>query len=170
MRNIEGKQLTNISTDHTNIWVFNRTLAVRLLRNNLLNIWVGNSLRKRNNAILRGIGTQAVGWGIINVAIAIYALVTTRRRLDEAENPFAPAIIERETRNIHRALLFNTPLNLLYILGGRWLARSANWNENYKRGNGWGIVIQGLLLFIHDYYHLVNVPEPPTSPSKHQTH
>lgn len=144
-----------------NIWEFNRVLSNRLLRNNLVNIWIGSRLRSSENQFLRGIGTQAVGWGVINIGIAIFGLVTTRRRLDELDDPFDTDVVRKETRNIRLALLINTPLNFLYMLGGLRLAQSAKDDDSFRRGNGWGIVLQGLLLFLHDYYHLRNVPKKP---------
>ena len=144
-----------------NIWEFNRVLANRLLRNNLVNIWIGNRLRNSENDFLRGVGTQAVGWGIINIGIAIFGLVTTRRRLDESEDPFDTDLVRKETRNIRLALLVNTPLNFLYMLGGWRFARSGGKDNKFRKGNGWGIILQGAMLFIHDYYHLRNVPKKP---------
>jgi len=144
-----------------NIWEFNRVLSNRLLRNNLINIWIGSRLRDRENDFLRGVGTQAIGWGVINIGIAIFGLVTTSRRLDKLDDPFDPDAVRKETRNIRWALLINTPLNFLYMLGGWRFARSADKDDHFKRGNGWGIILQGLMLFLHDYYHLRKVPQKP---------
>jgi hypothetical protein len=144
-----------------NIWEFNRALANRLLRNNIVNIWVGNRLRHSDSKFLQGVGVQAIGWGLINIGIAIFGLVTTRRRLDKLDDPFEPNAMYRERRNIWIALIINTPLNLVYMFGGLRFAHNADDDDDFKRGMGWGIVLQGLLLFIHDSYHLANVPDRP---------
>ena len=139
-----------------NIWEFNRTLAMRLLRNNVINVWIGNKLRQREG-FWRGVGVQAIGWGVINIAIGVFGIVTTRRRLDKADDPFDQQLVRKETRNIRLALLVNTPLNFLYMFGG-WKMARRNQDDAFKRGNGWGIILQGAMLFVHDFYHLLNIP------------
>lgn len=147
-------------SNHMHIWEFNRTLAYRLLYTNLVNFWIGRRLRESRRKFLRGAGTQAVGWSIINITIALFGIVTTQRRLDRLDDPFEPDAIRRETRNIRLVLLVNTPMNLLYMLGGRRFARSGKKKgDNFRRGSGWGIMLQGAMLFAHDVYHLMNIPD-----------
>lgn len=134
-----------------NIWNFQRTLNQRLLRINIVNAVIGLALARRKG-IVKGIGTQAVGWAIINIAIAVVGGELTRRRLDNLESPNAPEIQRKEKRNLRKILLINCCLNPLYILGGWRFARSRN--GAFLKGNGYGIMLQGALLACFDTYHV----------------
>lgn len=134
-----------------NIWNFQRTLNQRLLRINIVNAIIGLSLARRKG-LIKGIGAQAVGWAIINIAIAVVGGELTRRRLDNLESPNAPHIQHKEKRNLRNILLINCCLNPLYILGGWRFARSRK--SGFMRGNGYGIMLQGALLACFDIYHV----------------
>ncbi|MEQ8674352.1 MAG: hypothetical protein RLP44_09710 [Aggregatilineales bacterium] len=136
-----------------NIWDFQRTLNQRLLRINILNALIGLALSRREGRI-KGIGTQAIGWAIINIAIAVIGGGFTRRRLDKLEDPNAPEIQRKEKRNLRNILLVNCCLNPLYILGGWRFARSRGEGNPFMRGNGYGIMIQGAILACFDTFHV----------------
>ncbi|MBI1259787.1 MAG: hypothetical protein GC204_20155 [Chloroflexi bacterium] len=68
-------------------------------------------------------------------------------------DPFAPQVLEREAHNLRQLLWINTALDLLYVAGGRWLIRRG------KHGTGWGIVVQGMFLFLFDLLHASGVPD-----------
>jgi hypothetical protein len=42
---------------------------------------------------------------------------------------------------------------VLYVLGGLWLARTKGEDDEFWRGSGWGIVVQGAFLFVFDLIH-----------------
>lgn len=141
--------------EQMNIWEFNQQLTARLLNINMLNIEVGRRLTRSSRSLWRGIGTQAVGWGIINIGIAMFGRIGTRRRLDELDNPFDEAVMQKETRNLRRILTINAPLNLVYMWGGWQLVKRSKSAD--VRGNGWGIMLQGLILLFFDSFHLNQV-------------
>lgn len=139
------------------IWDFQQTVSQRLLRLNIVNIGLGVVLALFGKGVSRGIGTQAVGWGLINVAIAVFGSRGTRSRYDKMENPLDPAIRAREARNLRLILLVNTVLDVFYMLGGRWLAQNRGKEDERMRGTGYGIILQGALLFVFDLIHAFQV-------------
>lgn len=141
--------------EQMNIWEFNNRLTSRLLNINLANIEIGRRLIKSKRPFLRGIGTQALAWGVINIGIAIIGGNSTRRRLDALDDPFDKQTIQQEKRKLRRILMINTPLNLLYVWGGSRLARHGK--SATARANGLGVILQGLILFGFDTFHLNEV-------------
>ncbi len=135
-----------------NIWQFNEMLSRRLLAWNILNIATGLVLTCRAG-FWRGFGSQSIGWGFFNVGIAIIGRTVTRRRVAALDDPYATDVIVKEARNLRRILWINTGLDVLYMLGGWQFARNQGRHNEARRGAGWGIVLQGWLLFIFDLIH-----------------
>jgi hypothetical protein len=146
------------------IWEFNQTLSRRLFSWNLINILTGIWLTRRGG-FWRGIGSQSIGWGIINMAIAIFGSQATARRHDRLDNPDAPKILTRESRNLRWILGINAGLDILYMYGGWRLVRGRGLKNTSLRGVGSGIILQGLLLFIFDTTQAQQVPTA-TKPEK----
>lgn len=143
------------------IWEYSRTVSRRLLMWNLINILSGMWIL-RSRGIARGIGGQAVGWGIINIGIAVFGTRATENRQHNLENPLDAKIIRRESRNLRLILWVNAGLDLLYILGGWNLEkRLVRPNATMPKGSGYGIIIQGMLLFVFDVIHALRLPKYP---------
>jgi hypothetical protein len=140
------------------IWEFHRVVTGRLFRLNLINVLVGLSLQ-RCGRFLGGIGTQAVGWGVINIAIALIGAALTRRRYRRIDDPYAASLLHKERRSLRRLLIINAGLDVLYMLGGYHLADKQGKTSESVRGHGWGIVIQGALLLIFDLIHAFALPD-----------
>ncbi|MBC8170802.1 MAG: hypothetical protein H7X77_04000 [Anaerolineae bacterium] len=140
-----------------NIWEFSNQLSQRLFRWNLLNILSGLWLASRGG-FWRGFGSQNIGWGIINIAIAAVGSIMMRRRYKTLPDPNTPTIQRQESRSLKRLLLLNAGLDIFYMLGGWRFARSRTWNDYQAQGIGYGIIIQGLLLFIFDLTQAAQVP------------
>lgn len=139
------------------IWDFQRVLSRRLLIINIVNIFIGSRIAKRGN-FLYGVGSQAIGWGLINVGIAIFGAIGAERRKAKLDDPYNPEIMNKDSRNLRNILLINTGLDILYMLGGRSIAQRNEGKDDLTRGMGWGIVIQGALLFLFDLVHVFQVP------------
>jgi len=139
------------------IWQFNRQVSSRLLQINIVNMMLGQRLL-RYEGFWKGVGTQAVAWSSINIAIAFFGNLFTRRRLDKLENPFEVSVVTKEAVNLRRVLWINTGLDVLYMVGGLILARTRGKQSAFARSNGMGIVLQGLLLFVFDLVHALRVP------------
>lgn len=140
-----------------NIWQFNEQVTRRLMTWNAVNLVCGLALANSRDAERRGIGTQAAGWAVINVAIAIIGGRATRQRAQKAD-ALKPETLTREARNLRRLLWLNAGLDVGYMLGGWWYARREG-KRPFRRGMGTGIIIQGLLLFIFDVTQAWDVPE-----------
>lgn len=140
------------------IWQFNFILARRLLAWNIVNVLVGLVL-SLGSAFWRGFGSQAIGWGGINLGIALVGRYVTERRFAQHDDPFSAQTAQTEARNLRRLLWFNSGLDVLYILGGWRLARTRGQRESFWRGTGWGIVLQGALLLIFDVIHARQTPD-----------
>lgn len=143
------------SVSQDDIWQFSLSLSNRLMAINLLNVWIGRRLLKQQG-FLQGIGSQAVGWGIINIGIAVFGRAATHRKLDSLSDPTDETAQAAEQRKLLRVLAVNAPLNLLYIWGGYQMARR-NHAHAVRSGMGWGIMVQGLILLFFDSYHLMQV-------------
>jgi hypothetical protein len=139
------------------IWQTQKVLSRRVMALNAVNIAVGAALQRRKERWLRGIGVQALGWGAVNIGIAVGGMILTRRREAEAD-AYQPYMLAKETRNLRRLLWINTGLDVLYMLGGALFARrGAQKNRDFERGNGIGVIIQGALLFAFDVIHALKV-------------
>lgn len=138
------------------IWQFNYAIAKRLHTFNIINLLLG-VLAAFAGPFWRGVGSQAVGWSIINLGIARFGRKQTARRFTQAEEPYQPDVMDKESRNLRRLLLVNVVIfNPLYIAGGWRYAR--NRDSQFQQGIGWGIVLQGVFLFFFDLFHVLNVP------------
>lgn len=130
------------------IWQFSADVSNRLMVWNAVNIGLGVQL-SRGAGFLRGIGSQGIGWGLINMAIGLIGRRSGGRRYEALENPYENDVQRRDTRNLRLLLAVNGALDVLYMLGGLRYARGAR--DSFRRGMGIGIVIQGALLFLFDW-------------------
>jgi hypothetical protein len=107
--------------------------------------WLGR------NPTQRAIGQQAVGWGVIDAAIALGGQASAERKQMTA----TPVVEIKQAQSLRRILWLNTGLDVLYVLGGLRMARTDNPS---RRGHGTGIAIQGGFLFVFDLVHALRVP------------
>ena len=140
-----------------NIWEFNALLTRRLFGWNVINMAVGFVLGRNTDALWRGIGSQAIGWAVINFAIALFGGTATQKR---AVKPDALQVekLAKESRNLRRLLWINAGLDVGYMLGGWWYS-GREMARPFRRGIGLGIIIQGALLLMFDVIHALQVPE-----------
>ena len=128
---------------------FGRAVSLRLLAWSVLSMVGGALLWRRGSPFWRGFGVQALGWGAIDALIAASGLRPGRQPSPEPV---------RAARNLRRLLWFNAALDVGYMAGGFWLARSKGRTDATWRGQGWGIVVQGGFLFLFDVVHAWRVP------------
>jgi hypothetical protein len=138
------------------IWEFQERLSAALLIWNAVNIAFGLILGRSRSPLQRGIATQNVGWGLINIAIAAVGTLVSRKRRESLPDPYASDVLKRESRNLWRLLAVNAGLDLLYIAGGSRLLDTLN---VHRRGIGIGIMIQGFVLFVWDVLLLAFFPD-----------
>jgi hypothetical protein len=140
------------------IWQFSRILSQRLLVWNLVNLAAGLLLIQRGG-FWRGVGSQCLGWGTINIGIALGGRFLTERRRSTLADPEAPSVVNQEARSLRRILWINAGLDVLYMLGGWRLAAVRGAEDAQWRGIGQGIMLQGGLLLLFDVIHALLVPD-----------
>ncbi len=138
------------------IWDYQAQLSRRLLLWGAISISLGLWLITRQAEFWRGLGLQAVIWGLIDGVIALHGLRRAGKRLHLHVDLEAAA---RETSTLRRILRINAGLDLLYIAGGAALLLLRGGENEFAAGNGWGIILQGVFLFLFDVLHVWRVPE-----------
>jgi len=128
---------------------FTQTIMHRLLLWGALSTIGGVLLQFSRKPFWIGVGQQAIGWGLIDALIALFAGRSTSQSFS--------------SQTLRRILLINTGLDVLYMLGGFIFARTKGADDEKLRGQGWGIVLQGLFLFKFDLMHSLLVPHNTTS-------
>lgn len=146
--------------EYMNIWQFQALVSRRLLVINPINVLFG-ILLLRSRAFWRAVGEQSVGWGLVNIAIAVIGGWSGSRRAAK-KNALSVSALTKEARGLRRLLWVNAGLDVVYMLGGWFLAWRSAAAQDRRRGAGWGIVFQGALLFIFDVVHALRVPEHDT--------
>lgn len=131
------------------IWKFESDLTNRLLVWSILSLLSGLYIWFTSNEFGRGFGIQLAAWGAVDAAIAIVGAGTAARRTSTA-NPKNEAIF------IRKVLWINFGLDVFYILGGFWVIQT--YSESFWQGAGWGIILQGVFLFLFDLIHALRVP------------
>lgn len=105
---------------------------------------------RSSNKFWRSMGSQFLGWGVIDGLIAGFALrgaATNAARLESGG--ISTAEHKRQWVQFERFVWLNVLLDKGYVAGGAWLA-SHNPQDPQRRGMGWGIAIQGAFLLIWD--------------------
>lgn len=139
------------------IWNFQRQLSRRLLAWGQLSILLG-FIAILSKGFWRGMGAQFIVWGGINMLIAAVGNNFTAKRYKGHNDPLNPQILHQESTHLSRLLWLNTGLDMLYVLGGYWLAHRHRGRASW-RGHGWGVIVQGAFLFFFDLFHAQRVPE-----------
>lgn len=128
-------------------WASQHDLLLGLLAWGIGSTVVGAGLARDRSPVVRHIGLQAIGWGLIDALLAWNGRRSARQhRAVLATDSPDPAEFTAAT-GFQKLVALNAGLDVLYILGGLWLARTS---EPQRRGAGIGITIQGLFLLIYD--------------------
>ena len=110
----------------------------------------GLALAVRRDPWWRAFGLQQLGWVAADFGIVGALTLTQRRRMAKLDNPYAPAVLERERRRLRTILWVNVAADAGYCVVGLLLSRRA---ERRAAGAGAAIVVQGAFLLAHDSYH-----------------
>ncbi len=126
---------------------FESQLASRLLAWGTASIAGGVALAVVGGAtgdrFLRAFGSQTIGWGAIDTALAVGGRLRARRLL--ADPPADPAALEREATRIRRILAVNAGLDVVYIAGGFAVAAGRGRTDRAAAGHGLAAVAPGRL-------------------------
>jgi hypothetical protein len=140
---------------------FEARLGRRLLAWGALSMTGGAALafvgRGTGSRFLRGFGTQTVGWGAIDGALALGGLARARRH--RADPPVGDAAA-RDAARIRRILAVNAGLDVLYVAGGLAVLAGRGRTDVAARGHGLAAVAQGAFLLGFDAWHAARVPKP----------
>ena len=121
---------------------FQDALSRRLLLWSALSIAAGAILLLTGDAPWwRGFGLQALVWGAIDAAIALFGQRSARKRQQTASP--GPEMAERVARDLRRLLWINTGLDVLYVPAALCCLVARGGQDPFAAGNGWGIVVQG---------------------------
>ncbi|MGQ9491556.1 MAG: alpha/beta hydrolase [Anaerolineae bacterium] len=138
------------------IWDFQDTLSRRLLLWSALSVVAGAILLLTGGGFWRGFGVQALAWGAIDAAIALFGQRSAARR--RARGLHSAEALAHEATNLRRLLWINTALDVLYVTGGLVLLYTWGAQNPFAAGNGWGIIAQGGFLFFFDLLHALATP------------
>ena len=120
-----------------------------LLAWGLGNMVAGATMAATMSGIPRAIGLQALAWGAVESAVAIYGTYWARQHAVAARSGYLSAdAIRSEAERFEFFLALNSTADLAYILGGATVA--ARSKRPQVRGAALGIVIQGSALLVYD--------------------
>ena len=136
-----------------NIWEFSTVIMRRLLAWAGFSLTTGAAMLAQPDRFWRGVGAQFAGWALVNAAIAVFGDRATTRRQASLPDPLSAPAQSEQRRSLKILLWVNTGLDVLYVLGGLALMRSAAPEERLRRGTGTGIQAQGTFLFFFDLVH-----------------
>jgi hypothetical protein len=109
-----------------------------------------------DDRFLRAFGSQTIGWGAIDAALALGGRARARRRL--AGPPADADATAREAARIQRLLAVNAGLDVLYMAGGLAVVVGRGRRDEAARGHGLAAVAQGAFLLAFDAWHAARVP------------
>lgn len=135
------------------IWHFQTTLTRRLLIWAIVSMALSVPMLVITNPFVRGIGIQFLAWGAVDAAIAVFGARMSAKKQAGIKESEQAGSETKEARWLERVLWINTCLDVLYVLGGVWLAQTLGAESPLWRGHGVGVVIQGGFLFFFDFYH-----------------
>ena len=110
-------------------------------------IVIGAGLLGDHSPVGRQIGLQALTWGAIDALLAWAGRRGARQRSELALSDRPDPDELKAAASFERLVAINAGLDLLYIVGGSRLARTA---DPRRRGVGLGILPQGGFLLIYD--------------------
>jgi hypothetical protein len=137
----------------SDIWSFQRQLVHRLTIWALISLLLGLAMLFLQARFWLGMGLQFIAWGAVNGVIAWLGGRSARQRHASLEADQMQSAQIAEKRKIGRILWINTALDVLYVLGGGYLARTLGANNPFWYGTGIGVIIQGGFLFFFDWLH-----------------
>jgi len=133
-----------------NFYGYQHQRFLLLLGWGLLSVTTGFALQLNPKPFWKQFGIQALLWGAIDAALALFGIVSTDKKGERyALGELGTTDEQKEARTFYRILLINTGLDVGYVGLGAWLMQRFKARAD-RRGMGLGILIQGLWLFLFD--------------------
>lgn len=146
------------------IYRFQRTLSYRLLAWSALSILTAIAIGLQGAALspmATGIALQFAAWGLIDAIIAGFGLRGLESKIQQIPDPIQ---VEHDILKLRRLLWINTGLDVVYVAGGLALFLLLGAGDDFARGNGLGVIIQGGFLLVFDFLHGLSIPRDAVLP------
>ena len=139
----------NVETEREDFFVWQERVLDLLLAWGIGNVAAGSILAMRSSGIKRAIGVQAVAWGLVDSAVAIYAGCIARRHATSARSGmFGARHIQQQARRFEHLIAVQTAADIVYIAAGALVASRSR--SAWVRGTAIGVLIQGGALLLYD--------------------
>ncbi|MEZ4524128.1 MAG: hypothetical protein R3A46_21220 [Thermomicrobiales bacterium] len=139
----------NVESDRDDFFSWQEKVLDLLLAWGIGNIGTGTVLALRSSGIKRAIGVQAIAWGAVDSAVALYAGCIARRHATSARSGiFGARHVQQRARRFEHLLALQTGADVLYVTAGAIVASRAR--SAWGKGTAIGVLIQGGALLIYD--------------------
>ncbi|MFW6075004.1 MAG: DUF6992 family protein [Chloroflexota bacterium] len=139
----------NVAPDRDAFFVWQERVLDLLLSWGVGNVIAGAAVAIFRPGIPRAIGVQAVAWGAIDAAVAIYGQCAARRHAMEARSGiYGARHIQYRARRFEHLLAIQTGADIVYVVAGSIFASKSK--SPWMRGTAIGVIIQGTALLIYD--------------------
>jgi hypothetical protein len=136
----------------SSIFLYLTRLLPVLLGWSVASLLAGAWLRRKPGEHRRGVADQFLAWGALDGLIAaggIAGSLRSNRQLQAGE--ISPAEHAHQARRFEQVVWANAALDTGYMASGAAMIRR-NADHPYRRGTGWGILLQGAFLFAWDLF------------------
>jgi hypothetical protein len=139
----------NVAGDREAFFVWQERVLDLLLAWGLGNVLAGGALALAGSGLTRAIGVQALIWGAVDSAVALYAQCVARRHaLSARAGEMGAQLVQAQAERFEYLLALTTGADVLYVVAGSLFA----WKSTnvWIKGTALGVVIQGSALLIYD--------------------
>lgn len=100
--------------------------------------------------VIRQMGIQCLTWGGIDAGLALLGERQARHKATQlADGALDEQQVARDIRQLHRILMLNTGLDVVYILAALGLIATST-DRPQRLGVGIGVLVQGGFLLVYD--------------------
>ncbi len=139
----------NVESDRENFFVWQERVLDMLLAWGIGNVAGGALLTTRKSSVTKAIGVQAIAWGAVDSAVALYAGCIARRHATSARSGmYGARHVQQRARRFEHLLAVQTGADILYVtLGAVFASRT---RSPWLKGTAIGVMIQGTALLLYD--------------------
>lgn len=139
----------NAAGDREAFFLWQERVLDLLLSWGVGNVAAGSVVALTQSGIPRAIGVQAVAWGAVDAAVALYAQCVARNHAVSARAGILGARhIQARAQRFGSLLAINSGADVFYVLAGSLVAAKSS--SDWVKGTAIGVVIQGGVLLLYD--------------------
>ncbi len=139
----------NVESDRDDFFAWQERVLDLLLAWGIGNVGAGTVLALRSQGIKRAIGVQAVAWGLVDSAVALYAGCIARRHATSARSGmYGARHIQQRAQRFEQLLALQTAADIAYVAAGAFFAYRSR--APWVQGTAIGVLIQGGALLVYD--------------------